>query len=173
MGTKTLVSSLPKKYMKNLDLMPWLQVLVRQSLFEMQEITKIDLDNTINSGQVFLWENIDGIWYGINGKEVFMITQNPFKIVSSQKKPTDLFRDNDNMKKILLDISKDSLVRSTTFQFSGLRLMRQDPFQCYISFICSSNASIPNIKQMLEKICKKYGKKINFCGRKFFTFPES
>lgn len=138
----------------------------------MQEITKIDLDNTINSGQVFLWDKIDGIWYGVNGKEIFKISQNPFKIISSQKKSTDLFRDSDDMKKILADISKDDLVRSATLQFPGLRLMRQDPFQCYISFICSSNASIPNIKQMLKKICKKFGKKISFCGKEFFTFPE-
>ena len=138
----------------------------------MQEITKIDLDNTINSGQVFLWDKIDGIWYGINGKEILKVSQNPFKIISSQKKSSDLFRDSDDMKKILVDISKDVLVRSATLQFPGLRLMRQDPFQCYISFICSSNASIPNIKQMLKKLCKKFGRKISFSGKEFFTFPE-
>lgn len=138
----------------------------------MQQVTKIDLDSTINSGQVFLWDKIDGDWYGINGKEIFKISQNPFKIISSQKKSTDLFRIGDDIKKILSDISRDNLVRSAILQFPGLRLMRQDPFQCYISFICSSNSSIPNIKQMLKKICKKFGSRISFEKHEEFTFPE-
>jgi N-glycosylase/DNA lyase len=138
----------------------------------MQEVTKINLDSTINSGQVFLWDKIDGVWYGINGKEVFRASQNPIKILSSQKKSTDLFRTEDNIKKILADISNDSLVESAIFQFPGLRLMRQDPFQCFISFICSSNASIPNIKQMLKKLCVKFGNKVRFFDKEFFTFPE-
>ena len=134
----------------------------------MGELNKINLDFTINSGQVFLWDKIDGVWYGINGSEVLKVNQEPFRIRSSQKKSFDRFRESDDMKKILRNISKDSLVRSAVKNFPGLRLMRQDPFQCYISFICSSNSSISNIKQMLEKICQKFGDRINFDGYDFF-----
>ena len=36
----------------------------------------IDIDNSINSGQVFLWEK-DGInWYGINGQDILKINEN-------------------------------------------------------------------------------------------------
>ena len=138
----------------------------------MGELNKINLDFTINSGQVFLWDKIDGAWYGINGSEVLKVNQEPFRIRSSQKKSFDHFRESDDIKKILRNISKDSLVRSAAKNFPGLRLMRQDPFQCYISFICSSNSSISNIKQMLEKICQKFGDRINFDGYEFFLFPE-
>ena len=148
-----------------------LQKLEKKSTFEMQELKKIDLDTTINSGQVFLWEKIDDIWYGINGSEILKITQDPFKIISSEKRVTDFFRQDDNIEKILRSIRKDKLVRDAIMRFPGLRLIRQDPFQCYISFICSSNASIQNIKQMLKKISKKFGKKINFDGHEFHTFP--
>ena len=72
----------------------------------------------------------------------------------------DIFRKDDNFKKILKSISKDKLVQSAVKRFPGLRLLRQDPFQCYISFIVSSNSNIPNIKTRLEKLCKKFGKKI-------------
>ena len=130
----------------------------------MHEIKKINLDLTINSGQVFLLDKIDGIWYGVNGTEVLRINQSPFEVISSQKKSNDLFRQEDNLEKILKSINKDKFVRSAVLRFPGLRLMRQDPFQCYISFICSSNSSIPHIKQMLKKICKKLGKKVNFYG---------
>jgi len=137
----------------------------------MQEFTRINLDTTINSGQVFLWDKIDGVWYGVNGAEILRVKQNPFEIISSEKKPSDFFRQDDNMEKILKEISKDKLVRSAVESFPGLRLLRQDPFQCYISFICSSNSSIQNIKQMLKRICQKFGKKIDFDGHEFFAFP--
>lgn len=139
----------------------------------MQELKKIDLDTTINSGQVFLWNKIDGGWYGINGFEILKIIQDPFKIISSENKTSDFFRQDDNMKKILLSIRKDKLVKDAVSRFPGLRLLRQDPFQCYISFICSSNASIRNIKQMLKKISGKFGKRINFDGHEFHTFPAA
>jgi len=137
----------------------------------MQEVTRINLDITINSGQVFLWDKIDGIWYGVNGTEILRVKQDPFEITSSQKKPSDFFRQDDNMEKILNKISRDNLVRSAVKRFPGLRLLRQDPFQCYISFICSSNSSIQNIKQMLKQICQKFGKKMDFDGHEFFAFP--
>jgi N-glycosylase/DNA lyase len=138
----------------------------------MQEFSKINIDSTINSGQVFLWDKIDGVWYGVNGSEVLRAEQSPLNIISSQKKACDFFRQDDNMKKILNEISRDSLVRSAVKQFSGLKLLRQDPFQCYISFICSSNSSIQNIKQMLKRLCQKFGKKTDFDGHEFSTFPD-
>jgi N-glycosylase/DNA lyase len=141
--------------------------------FKMQEFSRINIDSTINSGQVFLWDKIDGVWHGVNGSEILRVEQNPFDITSSQKKTNNFFRQDDNMKKILNDISRDSLVRSAIKHFPGLRLLRQDPFQCYISFICSSNSSIQNIKQMLKRLCQKFGKKTNFNGREFFIFPDA
>ncbi len=138
----------------------------------MLKTEKINLDLTINSGQVFLWDKIDGIWHGIDGANVLRINQTPFEIISLQKTSRDFFRQDDDYAKILKSISKDDRVRSAVEHLSGLRLIRQDPFQCYISFICSSNSSIVNIEQMLKRICKKFGKKINFLGHQFFTFPE-
>jgi len=140
--------------------------------FEMQEFSRINIDSTINSGQVFLWDKIDGVWYGVNGSEILRVEQSPFEVTSSQKKTSNFFRQDDDIKKILNEISKDSLVRSAVKHFPGLRLLRQDPFQCYISFICSSNSSIQNIKQMLKRLCQKFGKKADFDGREFFTFPD-
>ena len=134
--------------------------------------SRINIDYTINSGQVFLWEKIDKNWYGINGKEIFCIRQNPFKLSSSTKKSSDLFRQTDNVEKILKNISKDKIVSASAKKFQGLRLIRQNPFQCYISFICSSNTNIKNIKQMLQKLCKKFGRQVKFEEKYFFTFPD-
>ena len=40
----------------------------------------------------------------------------------------------------------------------GLRVVRQDPFECLISFICSSNNNISRIILMLERLRFHYGK---------------
>ena len=136
----------------------------------MQRTHSIDLNLTINSGQVFLWNKIGDTWFGIDGEDLLAIRES-FKIISSSRKINRFFREDDDLGKILSDIERDDLVRSAVKQFSGLRLMRQDPFQCYISFICSSNSSIQNIKRMLENLCKKFCNKMEFDKKQFFTFP--
>ena len=133
---------------------------------------QINLEDTINSGQVFLWEKNGKNWYGINGSDILAIDQNTQKITSFSEKPVDIFRNDDNLKKILGNISQDKIVESAILRFPGLRLLRQDPFQCYISFIVSSNSSIQKIKLMLKKLCKKFGRKVSFDGKEFFLFPE-
>lgn len=138
----------------------------------MRNKSTIDLSFTINSGQVFLWNKIGDRWFGINGDEFLVITE-PFQIDSASKSVRHFFRQNDNLNKILADISKDSLVGTTVKQFPGLRLIRQDPFQCYISFICSSNSSIQNIKNMLTRLCQKFGNKVEFENQQFSTFPSA
>src|SRR5574338_1559791 len=99
---------------------------------------QINVEHTINSGQVFLWEKIGTKWYGINGNDVLSVDENnPQKIHSYQKTKYDLFRESDNFDKIIKTISKDKIIKTAVKEFAGLRLMRQDPFQCYISFIVS------------------------------------
>ncbi len=62
---------------------------------------QINLEDTINSGQVFLWEKNGKKWYGINGNDVLAIDQNTQKITSFSKKPAYIFRNYDNLKIIL------------------------------------------------------------------------
>ena len=132
----------------------------------------INVDYSINSGQVFLWEKDGNIWYGINGTDILAIKENPFDINSFSQRTLDFFREQDEFEKIIQSISKDALVRKAVMLFPGLRLLRQDPFQCYISFIISSNSSIQKIKQNLQLLCRKFGKRIVFGKKEFYLFPE-
>jgi N-glycosylase/DNA lyase len=132
----------------------------------------INFQDSINSGQVFLWEKYDKKWYGINGHDVIMVNEKTQHLDSLTSEPMDIFRKDDNFKKILKSITKDELVQSAVKKFPGLRLLRQDPFQCYITFIVSSNANIQKIKQILKSLCRKFGKKVRFDGKEFFLFPE-
>jgi len=137
----------------------------------MRTASIIDIEVTINSGQVFLWNKIGDQWIGVDGQDIHILSQSPFNVRSSGN--IDNFFYEDNLKKMLSNISKDPIVKKAVKQSPGLRLMRQDPFQCYISFICSSNSSIQNIKSMLENLCKKFGTKQEYNGFKLSTFPKA
>ena len=139
----------------------------------MQKISTINIETTINSGQVFLWNKIEDRWIGIDGQDIIILNQSPFSARSSSNGISNFFREDDNLKKILSNISRDKIVAKAAKQSPGLRLIRQDPFQCYISFICSSNSSIQNIKSMLENLCKKFGTRQEFDGYELSTFPKA
>jgi N-glycosylase/DNA lyase len=139
----------------------------------MNKFSEINLDYSINSGQVFLWEKYDNSWYGINGSDILAIYPESNKIRSLSKKPIDIFRQDDDSAQIIQSITKDKIVKNAVKRFPGLRLLRQDPFQCYISFIVSSNSNIQKIRLVLQNLCKKFGTKIRFDGREFFLFPEA
>ena len=131
----------------------------------------IDIDNSINSGQVFLWEKQGSDWYGIDGQNILKINKNGV-IKSIRNSKTEFFRKNDNIQEIIKSISKDKTVKKAVKEYEGLRIFRQDPFQCMISFIISSNSNIKKIKNSLEKITKKFGKKVKIQNKEFFLFPE-
>ena len=134
--------------------------------------TDINIRETINSGQVFLWENYGNEWFVIDGHDIIMAKQTPFEILTFSKMTKKFFREDDNYEKILKNITKDKIVKDAVNRYPGLRVTRQDPFQCCISFIVSANSNIPNIRMRLGKLCKKFGKKITFQKREFFLFPR-
>ena len=128
-----------------------------------------NLDDTINSGQVFLWKKFDSKWYGVNGKKVLILEE---KLDKNNKYIHNFFRFDDNFQKIKNQLSKDNVVKDAIEKFPGMRILRQDPFQCYISFIVSSNSNIPSIQTRLEKLCHTFGEKKMIQDKEFFLFPE-
>lgn len=69
--------------------------------------------------------------------------------------------------------AKDKHFSETSKRFLGLRMLRQDPFENLISFICSSNNNISRITQMVQNLCKHYGKYIAEAdGVAYYTFPR-
>ncbi len=130
----------------------------------------IDVDNSINSGQVFLWQKNKNNWYRIDSQNILEINQeNKIKSISNVK--TSFFRKNDDIEKIIKSISQDKIIKNAVKKYGGLRIFNQDPFQCMISFIISSNSNIPKIKNSLEKISENFGKKVTFKEHEFFLFP--
>jgi N-glycosylase/DNA lyase len=50
--------------------------------------------------------------------------------------------------------------------------MRQEPHQCIFSFVCASNTSMLMTRKMLKNLSKKFGCKVIFDGKEFYTFPS-
>ena len=112
---------------------------------------KVNLEPTINSGQVFLWEKIGKKWYGIDGDRV-LVFDNEQKFEKNMKYESSFFRFDDNLLEISKELGKDKNVKNALKLYPDLRLTRQNPFQCYVSFIASSNSNIPNIKLRLKNL---------------------
>ena len=138
----------------------------------MIDFDQINLENTINSGQVFLWKKIGSFWYGVNGQDVLKINE-ANQVKSYQSHKVDFFRKKDDMRKIIQSISKDEITSMAIKKYLGLRILRQDPFQCLISFIVSSNSNIQKIQSNLKNLTKKLGKKVEFDKNEFYLFPDS
>lgn len=68
--------------------------------------------------------------------------------------------------------ARDAHFRRISVEFLGLRMLRQDPFENLISFICSSNNNISRITQMVQNLCKHYGKEIaTIDDHTYYDFP--
>ena len=137
----------------------------------MQNNCIIDVHNSINSGEYFFGGKNGDFWYGVNGQNILKINTLG-NIKSYQNIKTDFFRKRDDIEKIIKSISKDKVTKKAVKQYLGLRILEQDPFQCLISFIVSSNSNIQKIKRSLENISKKFGTKVTYDNQEFFLFPE-
>jgi N-glycosylase/DNA lyase len=78
---------------------------------------------------------------------------------------------HDNLPRIFEEINRDEHVDVALRQFEGLRILRQDPWECLISYICATYKNIAAIKLMLWHLSRKFGERISFDGHSFFRFP--
>ncbi len=133
-----------------------------------------NLDVTLCCGQVFRWDKKGDWWYGIVRDQPVKIRQTNAELEftnADEKFIENYFGLDDDLQKIRAKIGKDKHVRKAIREFWGLRVVRQDPWECLISYICATYKSITAIKNMLFKLSKKFGKKILLDGCDFYTFP--
>lgn len=133
-----------------------------------------DLDFTLCCGQVFGWHKLGDWWYGVVGERAFKVRQLEcaleFENVSEDF-VRNYFGLDDDLQEISGSICKDEFIAAALSRFEGLRIVRQNPWECLISFICATYKSIAAIELMLSKLSKKYGEKISFDGLDFYAFP--
>ena len=141
--------------------------------------TPFDLEHTLSCGQVFRWEKRGYCWYGVVDEKAVKISQGDDKLVFKtfpgkvdNRFFEDYFRLDDNLPHILSQISKDKYVERAIRASYGLRIIRQNPWECLISYMCATNKNIPAIKSMIFNLCKGLGEKITVEDHDFYAFPE-
>jgi N-glycosylase/DNA lyase len=68
--------------------------------------------------------------------------------------------------------SSDPNFKKKAPKFTGVRILRQDPWEALIGFICSSNNNISRISSMVHNLCKHYGPLIEKIGEEaYHDFP--
>jgi len=138
------------------------------------EAAEFDLDVTLCCGQVFRWERKGSWWYGVVRDQVFKVRQVDGELECAGVDDVFLrsyFGLDHDLKEISEKISKDSYIRNALRRFWGLRIVRQDPWECLISYICATYKNIAAIKRMLHELSRKFGEKTVFDGCEFHAFP--
>lgn len=118
------------------------------------------LRETLESGQIFrFWPSGTGFLVAHRG-DVFTVSQNRDTLSFTDIKRKSLinfFRLDEDHHATISSIGKDTVMKQALGQHAGLRILRQDPWECSISFICSSLSNIKRIRQNMELLCTKYG----------------
>ncbi len=137
--------------------------------------TGFSLAHTLDSGQFFRHSLHDGWYYIVSREKVFRVHQDFDRLHfegASGRFVRHFFGLDENYLEITHQLSKDPALRIAVRKYPGLRLIRQDPWECTVGFLCSQFSNIKKIKKNMNCIAEKFGKEVWFKGRKFFTFPS-
>ncbi len=132
-----------------------------------------DLNYTLDCGQVFRWEGDGDWWIGVLGDHVVRISQGDGKLIVDSKLPpnffTNYFRLDDDLLSIYKSIDKDLLINKAIMKYRGLRLIRQDPWECLISYMLATASNIPMIQKRINLLSYFFGQEIE---EGYFSFPD-
>ncbi len=145
-----------------------------------KDVKSFNLTHIFECGQCFRWNlNEDGSYTGVVKNNVINISMNDNNVyVKSfgEDNLTNLFNNyfdmDRNYEKIKSDLSKiDEHMHKSVLYGNGIRLLNQDLWETIISFIISANNNIPRIKGIIERISKRFGDRIEWEGKEYYTFP--
>jgi len=127
-------------------------------------IKDYDLAATLTSGQAFRWRFEEQSWIGVIGQYWVRLRLDPFSLTAETSKPVrdwswliHYLQLDFDFTQMLLTLPDDEPIRAATNACRGLRLLRQDPWECLASFILSSTKQIVQIQQIVELLCQRFG----------------
>jgi N-glycosylase/DNA lyase len=141
-----------------------------------------DLAATLDSGQVFRWQKIENSWHGVIGKNCVRLTPTENGIHAATAAPVDgwnflreFLQTEMDLAAILKTFPDDEPMRRAVAACRGLRLLRQDPWECLASFILSSTKQIVQIRQIVALLCERFGERLApqppINNGLFYSFP--
>ena len=142
-----------------------------------------ELADVFDCGQCFRWniEN-DGSYTGVFKKIVLNVKKIDDEVIFNGvnygttdsieeiNHYFDLNRNYDELKSKLEKI--DDYMKNSIEFGTGIRILNQDLWETIISFIISANNNIPRIKGIIDRLSEKYGEKLEYAGREYYSFPE-
>ncbi len=140
-----------------------------------------DLASSLESGQAHRWKKLDGWYSGVIRGDFVQIRQKgqtieymsgPSPEVVAAAMLRDYFRLDDDIDAIYQDINRDTRVAAMVGKYPGLRVLRTEPWECLVAFICSANNNISRIHQLMERMSDEFGNPILLNGQTRYTFPS-
>lgn len=141
-----------------------------------------DLDATLSSGQAFRWRWHDGSWNGVIRGRSVRLRSDAFSISAQTAEPvtdwiwlTDYLQSDLDLASVLRTFPEDEPMRAAQSACRGLRLLRQEPWECLASFILSSTKQIVQIQQIVALLCERFGEPIPAISPNVptFAFPST
>ncbi|PKB81646.1 MAG: hypothetical protein BZY88_06095 [SAR202 cluster bacterium Io17-Chloro-G9] len=147
---------------------------------ELKTEQPFDLAASLESGQAHRWRREEDWYCGVVRGNFIKIRQTGRRVEfhcgpspESRMLPQlqSYFRLDDDLPAIYAEISRDSRVAAMVARYPGLRLLRLEPWECVVSFICSANSNIPRIHQNMEKLAETFGEPVGIDGHLRHVFP--
>lgn len=146
-----------------------------------KKIKNFDLENTITCGQIFRFikEEDNSFTIVISDRVINLKYKDDILYVESNNEDNleyvvceylDLDRDYDSIINTIK--SMDSKLGECLGKSLGLKMIKQNPLECIISYVISQNNSVRNIQNSLNLISEKYGEKVIFRNKEYYLFPK-
>lgn len=156
---------------------------------------ELSLSRVLRCGQAFRWKNINSVWSFSTQDQIILLKQDDrnlhyacilaerSKMKNPYEKTLQFVTDYFNLDVKLADLYEQwaqvenkyrSKSKATSFAaFPGIRMLRQDPWETVVLFICSSNNNVKRISKMCDLLCQEYGTYINdHDGVPYYSFPQ-
>jgi len=126
---------------------------------------EVSLDPTLGCGQAHRWHRMeDGSWEGVWRDQIVTMRQlSPGSVEVSgtddRKGITRYLGGDDDLDEIIKGISeRDSYVAGLAARCPGMRILRQDHWECLATYVLATNANVARIGKMVESVCDHFGK---------------
>ncbi len=134
----------------------------------------VALDPTLGCGQAHRWRKDGEVWEGVLGNEIVRMRQTEYGAEVTGCTDMDglmtYFRSEDDLEAIIKEISeRDPYVASLSTNCPGLRILKQDGWECMATYLLATNANVARIGKMVESVCDLFGKDLG--GRHAFPTP--
>jgi N-glycosylase/DNA lyase len=126
-----------------------------------------DLAATLSSGQAFRWRAVDDGWEGVIAGRWVRLVSEPAAIRATLARPESgigwleqYLQSRVDLDAVLRTFPNDEPMRVAVAACRGLRLLRQEPWECLASFILSSTKQIVQIQQCVAALCERFGEPV-------------